>query len=256
MPPEFGNGDGRQVQFSSRPANKMTRQKPGATIRRASRVPTTPRPGVTFERRAWQAGHQIVAGVDEVGRGAWAGPLVAAALVLPSEPRHRALLTRRLNNAGLTPRDSKQLSHPSRVDIVRVLHSLDVRYAVSEIHPEELDSLGVGVANKRALCDAVEKLGDVDFALIDAFQLDDLECGRESVVGGDRRCMSIALASIVAKVHRDSLMLELDRHLPGYGFAKHKGYGTAEHALALDMLGVTRYHRKSFRPIAERLARE
>jgi ribonuclease HII len=233
----------------------MTIQKPGDAFRRASRVSATSRPGIVFERQAWQAGHRIVAGVDEVGRGAWAGPLVAAALVLPAESQRRALLTRRLNQAGLTPRDSKQLSHAMRVDIVHVLQSLDVRFAVSEVHSDELDVLGVGVANKRALCSAVERLGDVDFALIDAFQLDGLKCGRESVIGGDRRCLSIALASIVAKVHRDALMQELDLQFPGYGFARHKGYGTAEHAEALDSLGVTRYHRKSFRPVAERVAR-
>ena len=231
----------------------MTLKKPGDAVRRASRVSTAAAPHIKLERAAWDAGYEVVAGVDEVGRGAWAGPLVAAALILPRDSSRRARLTRRLNQRGLTPRDSKLLRHDVRRRIVDELRCLEFQFAIVEIPPSEVDRAGVGVANERALCEAIRSLGCVDYALVDAFRINGLECERKPVIGGDRVCMSIALASIVAKVHRDQLMCTLHEEWPGYGFDEHKGYGTRAHASALAQLGVSPHHRRSFRPVAERL---
>lgn len=232
----------------------MTRATPGNQVR-ASRFSVPRIPTIRFERAAWKAGFEVVAGVDEVGRGAWAGPLVAAAVVLPQDPVQRARLTRLFNHHGLQPRDSKLLSAEERIEVARAVRFIGLPTAIHEVAPDELDSLGLGVANRVALCSAVEKLPGVDFALVDAFRLDDLCCEFQSVVSGDRHCLSIALASIVAKVHRDAIMAELDHEYPGYGFAAHKGYGTRAHAEALDSLGACPAHRRSFRPVAERIVR-
>jgi ribonuclease HII len=233
----------------------MNSKKPGAPIRRASRSSESLSPHIRYERAAWRSGYMAVAGVDEVGRGAWAGPLVAVALVLPREPRVRSRLTRSLNRAGLSPRDSKLMTHEQRRRVVAVIDQVGLRYSIAEIAAPTVDSIGVGTANFLALREAVERLGEVDYALVDHFAVDALVCDGEPVSSGDRACLSIALASIVAKVHRDALMQSLDSVYPGYGFGAHKGYGTAQHADSLDRLGVTDQHRRSFKPVADRLAR-
>lgn len=229
----------------------MTFPKPGVPARRAS----LRSPGLRYEKAAWNSGHAVVAGVDEVGRGAWAGPLVAAALVLPQDPVTRARLTRTLNRQGLTPRDSKHLNHRQRLAIREVLDAVGISYAVIEIPVAEIDLHGVGEANQRALAEAVRSLAGVEYALVDAFPVEGLECRCHPVIGGDRLCLSIALASIVAKVYRDNILIELDAAVPGYGFATHKGYGTALHRQAIAELGVSEHHRRSFRPVAEALER-
>jgi ribonuclease HII len=231
----------------------MSTGKPRGQHRGAFRFPAGSGPTTRLERAAWKSGFSVVAGVDEVGRGAWAGPLVAAAVTLPKDRYARARLTRTLNQRGLKAQDSKLLSAESRERIVEVLQLLDIRSAVSVISPSVLDRMGVGVANRQALCSAVDNLGDVDFALIDAFEVESIRCQRRSVIRGDQVCLSIALASIVAKVHRDEMMRSLDIAYPGYGFAMHKGYGTRAHARALDHIGVSDQHRRSFRPVADRL---
>jgi ribonuclease HII len=221
--------------------------------RRASRVSVPSVPHLRYERAAWNSGYVAVAGVDEVGRGAWAGPLVAAALLLPREPHIRSRLTRSLNRAGLSPRDSKLMNHQQRVGVVELIHQVGLRYAIAELTAPVVDRLGVGNANHVVLCEAVATLGEADYALVDHFAVDAIACASEPVPAGDRTCFSIALASIIAKVHRDGYMQLLDRAYPGYGFATHKGYGTAQHADALDRLGVTDQHRRSFKPVADRL---
>ena len=233
----------------------MNSKKPGAVTRRASRISAPSFPHLRYERAAWRNGYVSVAGVDEVGRGAWAGPLVAAALLLPFEPHVRSRLTRSLKRAGLSPRDSKLMSHQQRWRVVEVIDQVGLRYAVAEIAPPIIDSIGVGRANIIALGQAVACLEEVDYALVDHFAVDAIGCDNEPVPAGDRTCLSIALASIVAKVHRDAHMQELERDYPGYGFGAHKGYGTAQHADALHRLGVTDQHRRSFKPVADRLVR-
>lgn len=222
---------------------------------RASRSSFPAKPNLRFERAAWRAGYEAVAGADEVGRGSWAGPLVAAAVLLPRDAGIRRRLTRLLNQSNLKPQDSKLVSPADRANIVDILCVMQIPMSVCEISPPEIDERGVGAANRAALCGAVHGLTDVDFALLDAFHLDDLRCDGLAVVGGDRRCLSIALASIVAKVHRDEIMRRLDASYPGYGFGQHKGYGTRMHAQALDTLGVSDQHRMSFQPVAASLDR-
>ena len=209
-----------------------------------------------WEQQAWRDGKQIVAGVDEAGRGAWAGPLVAAAVVLPREPQARGRITRAINRAATAVRDSKQLSADQRGRVMDVLTALDVPYAVAVIPVDQLDAIGLGRANRLALRRAVDGLTpEPEHVLVDAFRLDDLRCSHLPIIHGDNLSQTIAMASIVAKLHRDALMAGLDAELPGYGFAAHKGYGTAFHRAAIERHGVTRQHRTSFAPIAELLAR-
>jgi ribonuclease HII len=219
------------------------------TTRTAS--PNDERPNTKWERRAWAAGRDIVAGVDEVGRGAWAGPLVAAALVLPRDPQERARITRALNQADAPPRDSKLLTPLQRARALEVVCRLDIPHAIAEVTAVEIDELGLGPANRLALCRAVAGLVPAaEHVLVDAYRLEDLACPHEAIVRGDNRCVSIALASIVAKLHRDGIMQRLDREHPEFGFAWHKGYGTVAHARAIAEHGVSPHHRRSFAPIA------
>lgn len=206
-------------------------------------------PSLEWERRAWASGALAVAGVDEAGRGAWAGPLVAAAVVVPREPRARAALTRRLARLGITAHDSKQVRPQAREQLSVALGDLGWTTAVVQIDPAEIDAFGVGVANQRALQLAVERVA-ADHALIDAFRLPQLGCRSESIIRGDAQCLSIALASCLAKHSRDTLLHDLDARFPQYGFAAHKGYGTAAHQRALREHGPCAAHRHSYRPIA------
>lgn len=194
-----------------------------------------------------------MAGVDEVGRGAWAGPLVAAAVALPASPRERARLTRELRRLDTAIRDSKLLTAAQRERAYAALTALDVPAAVVTISPDEVDALGLGAANRAALCRAASAL-QPDHVLVDAFRLDDLPCGHDAIIHGDALCASIALASIVAKVTRDRIMIALHEEWPAYGFAEHKGYGVRAHAAAITRHGVTPHHRASFAPIARALA--
>jgi ribonuclease HII len=205
-------------------------------------------PTQRWERAAWSAGHAVVAGVDEAGRGAWAGPLVAAAVALPESGRARARLTREFNRLDVLVHDSKLLSPDQRDRAHAALCAVDIPRSVCVIDVRELDQLGLGVANREALRRAAAKL-DPQHVLVDAFWLDELPCGQQAIVHGDALCVSIALASIVAKVTRDRIMTELHEHWPQYGFAEHKGYGTRAHAAALAQHGVTPQHRASFAPI-------
>jgi len=253
--PGSGSVDGQPAQCSSKRKLNMSPTKPGVPMRRASSVSDRAYPNLRLERRAWHNGYVAVAGVDEVGRGAWAGPLVAVALLLPRDPLIRSRLTRALNRAGLSPRDSKLMNHGQRSRVVDVINRVGLSYAVAQVEVPMIDSIGAARANNLALCKAVQGLDEVDFALVDHFSIDAMHCDSEAIPKGDRICLSIALASIVAKVHRDEHMRALDHVLPDYGFSRHKGYGTSQHAEALDRFGVTDQHRRSFRPVADRLAR-
>ena len=227
-----------------------------ASVSKARRLPRSGSPSLRWEQRAWRDGKLIVAGVDEAGRGAWAGPLVAAAVVLPREPQARGRITRAINRAETAVRDSKQLSADQRGRVMDVLTALEVPHAVAVIDVEELDAIGLGRANQLALCRAVDELSpEPEHVLVDAFQLNELRCSHDPIIHGDNLSQTIAMASIVAKLHRDALMADLDCELPAYGFASHKGYGTASHRAAIERNGVCRQHRTSFAPIAELLAR-
>lgn len=205
--------------------------------------------GVARERRLARSGYRGVAGLDEAGRGSWAGPLVAAAVVLP--PISPTLL-RRLR--GL--RDSKQLSPPQRDRLAEAVRGCAVAVGVGLVGAALLDALGLSAAGRLAMERAVRVLGaSPDFLLIDAFPLPAVHCPQEAVIHGDALCLTIAAASVIAKVERDRLMDVLGGGYPGYGLERNKGYGTADHARALRTLGPTPEHRRSYAPLRSLLDR-
>ncbi|OIN67874.1 ribonuclease HII [Exiguobacterium sp. KRL4] len=191
-----------------------------------------------FEARYQAEGYKRIAGVDEVGRGPLAGPVVAAAVILPEGFYH----------PGLT--DSKQLSKQQRM--VAYQHIQDVaEIAIGIIEPEEIDRINIYQASKQAMQQAVAALKP-DALLVDAMKLD-MDLPQESLIKGDARSISIAAASVIAKETRDAMMAEYAQLYPEYGFAQHAGYGTAQHLQALDTIGVTPIHRKTFKPVLDRL---
>ncbi len=192
------------------------------------------------ELESWTEGFCFVAGVDEVGRGPLAGPVVAAAVVFP-----RGVPWPRVN-------DSKQLTEAERERLRDEIHAVPgVQIAVAEAGVDEIDRINILNATHLAMRRAVLQLKNVDFILVDGRPVKNLPYPSKALVGGDAKSASIAAASIVAKVYRDGLMKKLDVLYPGYGFAAHKGYGTGFHLEALTRLGVTPVHRKSFRPVRE-----
>ena len=192
-----------------------------------------------FEREAFTNGFAQVAGVDEAGRGPLAGPIVAGAVIL----------------AGPVPGldDSKRLSPNRREELFALLTSGRHAFATSVIGPEAIDKWGIQVANYRAMAEAAAQLDpSADFLLVDGFELPCCLIPQKRIVKGDRLSVSIAAASIIAKVWRDRIMMELDGVYPEYGFAKHKGYGTRLHLDALRRLGPCPAHRRSFVPVGRR----
>lgn len=208
-----------------------------------------------FEREAWEGGARRVAGVDEAGRGPLAGPVFAAAVCFD-----RDWLGREAEKtlAGLT--DSKQLSSQRRESFFALLTSPElsgaVAYGIAQATVEEIDSLNILRATHLAMRRAVEMIGTgeggVELALVDGLPVQGLPIPHRAIVKGDARSLSIAAASVLAKVSRDHLMAELDAKWPGYGFAENKGYGTAAHLKALAELGPCPAHRRSFAPVRAR----
>ena len=185
------------------------------------------------------AGCRLVAGVDEVGMGPLAGPVVAGAVVLPDE----------VDLPGLD--DSKKLSRVTRERLDVAIREQALAVAVAEVSPEEVDRLNVYHAGLTAMRRAVEALdARPDHLLVDARTIPGIGVPQTGIVGGDALDASIAAASVVAKVYRDATMQRLDTQHPGYGFARHKGYPTAQHLLALKRLGPSPVHRRSFAPVA------
>jgi ribonuclease HII len=204
-------------------------------------------PDWTLERAAVADGARLVCGIDEAGRGPWAGPVVAGAVVLDPETLGETLLR------GLD--DSKKLKPQAREVLFRELQAL-ARIGVGIADVDEIDSLNILQATMLAMARALGDLGTPapDLALVDGNRAPELACAARTVVKGDGLSLSIAAASIVAKVSRDRMMAELDRRHPGYGWARNAGYGTAEHQAALASLGVTPAHRRSFAPIRKILS--
>ena len=195
--------------------------------------------GNKFEKVARLRGATTIAGVDEVGRGALFGPVVAAAVILPPDTRIRGL------------RDSKQLLREERERLAKVVERKAVAIAVAEVDVETIDRVNIYQATRIAMTVAVGKLTLApDHLLIDAMRLD-LECAQTSIIYGDSLSISIAAASVIAKVYRDGRMRELDRDYPLYGLASHKGYSTPQHLAALEKYGPCPLHRRSFRPVAQ-----
>ena len=203
-------------------------------------------PTLETEQELWEQGFLRIAGLDEVGRGPWAGPVVAAAVILPSALGALTALT------GV--RDSKQLSSRSRErlydEIVSVAEATGVGWATSQ----EIDGCGIVCATRLAMQRALHDLGKVPDALIlDALVLPYVPLPQVAFPCADARSLSVAAASIIAKVTRDRWMVRVaEAAFPGYGFAGHKGYGSRAHQAALDRLGVCALHRRSFAPIASR----
>lgn len=194
-----------------------------------------------YERHARSLGATRIAGVDEVGRGALFGPVVAAAVILPEQ----IVLT------GL--RDSKQLRPKDRERLAEQIEGCALALSIAAVDAATIDRVNIYQATRLAMLEAVSGLAPApDHLLIDAMRLDH-PCPQTSIVYGDSLSLSIAAASVVAKVYRDRLMCELDAKYPEYGLAAHKGYGTARHRAALREHGATPMHRQSFAPVAEQL---
>jgi len=192
-----------------------------------------------FERAARKLGWTRIAGIDEAGRGALFGPVVAAAVIL--NPKRRIV--------GLD--DSKRLSPDRRAALAARIREHALAFAVAEVDSSRIDAWNIYQASRQAMTSALEQLSIVpDYLLIDAMQLDVL-IEQKSLIKGDARSVSIAAASILAKTHRDTRLEELDSAYPGYGLAQHKGYSTPEHMDALSRLGPTPLHRYSFAPVRE-----
>jgi ribonuclease HII len=195
--------------------------------------------GNKYEKLARATGAVLIAGVDEVGRGALFGPVVAAAVILPADTRIRGL------------RDSKQLLPEDRERLAAVVRSRAIGIAIEEVDAETIDRVNIYQASRMAMSSAVMRLDpEPDHLLIDALLLD-LPHAQTKIIYGDSLSISIAAASVVAKVYRDRRMCELDTEYPGYGLASHKGYATPEHRVALKNLGPSILHRKSFAPVLQ-----
>jgi ribonuclease HII len=190
------------------------------------------------------SGISLIAGVDEAGRGPCAGPLVVAAVVF-EDP-----LDSSLNDI----RDSKALSAKKREALATYIKASSLSYSIIEIWPEEIDSLGLHISNLEGMRRAIMKLSvQPDYILTDGYAISGLDAPSLAVWKGDQVSRTIGAASIVAKVHRDAIMEELDDQFPGYGFAKHKGYITRAHSESLRRLGVSPVHRRSFANISDLL---
>jgi len=201
-----------------------------------------------FERAWWSRGFTLVAGVDEAGRGPLAGPVVAAAVILPAT----------WANGGFDPRlielnDSKQLTEAQREDFFQILTThRDIQFAIAIVDAATIDRINILQATHRAMNDALAQLQpQPEHVLVDGRAVKSMELPHTAIVKGDARSYSIAAASVLAKVTRDRLMLEFDTQFPGYGFAVHKGYGTPQHLTAIEKLGPCAIHRMTFAPLKQ-----
>ena len=193
-----------------------------------------------LEKAATSCGFLRIAGCDEVGRGPMFGPVVAAAAILPLGCRISGL------------NDSKQLCENKRNELDVVIRAKALAFAIAAIDVETIDRINIRKASLLAMRTAVEQLSvQPDYLLIDGCDTIDWPCPQESVIHGDARSYSIAAASVLAKVYRDRLIVDLDSVYPGYGLARHKGYCSREHLAALDRLGPTPLHRKNWSPVAQ-----
>lgn len=192
----------------------------------------------SYEKNLWNRGFKYVVGVDEVGRGPLAGALVAAAVIL--DP----------NNPIIGLKDSKQLSHKKRVELLIEIKEKALAYAYHFVNVETIDKINVYQSSKLAMMESIKKLNiQAEFILSDAMPLKEMEIPYEAIIKGDTLSASIAAASILAKETRDDYMIEMDKQYPGYGFKKHKGYPTKAHLAALEQIGICDIHRKTYKPV-------
>jgi len=196
-------------------------------------------PGLQLEQALWHKGIKYIGGIDEAGRGAWAGPVMAGAVILPNDSRIRLTL------AGV--RDSKRMTPRQRERWVLEIKSVALAWSVGLASAAEIDEIGILPANRLAMTRAIQGLSlTPEYHLFDFIHWKDCPFPGEKLVKGETQSLSIAAASVLAKTTRDALMCELDEQFPGYRLARHKGYGTAIHAAALRALGPSEIHRQSF----------
>lgn len=201
-------------------------------------TPVLSRPHAKYEKRLFNEGYQAVAGVDEVGRGAWAGPLIACAVIMPHKPRIYGV------------RDSKQMVPNKRYEICERLKEKAVSIGIGVVQHAEIDQIGIVQANELAMLRAIQELDAApDHILIDAFKISNLPIPHSAIAHGDALVYSIAAASIIAKTTRDAMMEQLAEQYPAYGFETNKGYGTDAHRTSLDQHGTCPIHRISFHPM-------
>ncbi len=195
-----------------------------------------------YERQAKAKGYRWIAGTDEVGRGPLAGPVVAAAVILPEDA----------NLPGI--KDSKKLTEKQREQLAVLIKEQAVAWAIAEVSEKEIDAINILEASRLAMRYAVEQLTKMqaaDFVLVDGLPNPQIPLPSQAIVKGDNQSISIAAAAIIAKVYRDHLMEDYEKQYPGYGFAVNKGYPTAEHLKAVAELGPCAIHRMSFRPLSQ-----
>ena len=208
-------------------------------------------PDLSYEKRLWRKGYKFVVGIDEVGRGAWAGPIVVSAVVFPSA------VTKQFSNLAIEQlgiNDSKLLKPRLREQLAKEIKKRALAWDVSEIGVGVINKIGIGKATEKAMrktiSDLAKKGKNPDFVLVDFYSIPYLRgLGRKNQLGikhGDQKSISIAAASILAKVHRDGLMRSLSRKYPQYDWGRNKGYGTRLQQKAILRYGLTRYHRKEF----------
>lgn len=192
-----------------------------------------------YEQSLYSQGFKAIAGIDEVGRGPLAGPVVAAAVILPTEEEILGL------------NDSKQLSEKKRNQLYDEICKKALAIGIGVVDSQRIDEINIYQASKEAMKQAIAQLElQPDYLLIDAMSLE-LPIAQQGIIKGDAKSASIAAASIIAKVYRDRLMQEYDQQYPGYGFAKNAGYGTKEHLTGLQTQGITPIHRLTFAPIKD-----
>ncbi|MBI3947969.1 MAG: ribonuclease HII [Armatimonadetes bacterium] len=197
-------------------------------------------PRASLEEALRAAGCQAVAGVDEAGRGPLAGPVVAAAVILAFPCRVEGI------------RDSKLLSPGQRERLFAAIHAGAVAVSIGAADVETIDRINILQASRLAMRQAVAGLGTPpDYLLVDAVTVPGVSCPQRAIVHGDRLCLSIAAASVIAKVTRDRVLVDLDRRYPEYGFAAHKGYATRDHLARLERYGACPEHRRSFAPVRQ-----
>ena len=205
-------------------------------------------PNLDEEDKLKAQGYELIAGIDEVGRGALAGPVVASAVILPYPAN--------LSWLGLV-RDSKELNSRKRETLFDLINKEAVAVGIGIVPSQVIDSINILKATKLAMVQAVEKLPkQPSFLLIDRVTLSQCPIPQRGITRGDKLCLSIACASIIAKVTRDRIMEEFDQTYPGYGFAQHKGYGTGSHISCLRKLGPSPIHRLYFAPVRNLITRQ
>ncbi|MFK7602910.1 ribonuclease HII [Deinococcus sp. SM5_A1] len=200
-------------------------------------LPPSVTPDWAYEREHWRRGYFRVAGVDEAGRGAWAGPVTVAAVILPGLAMDYPF------------RDSKQLTAPQREEYAAEVRRVALAYAVEHAWPDEIDELNILGATHAAALRALERLRPPPQALVTDYLKLRVRIPISAPPKADALSYSVAAASLLAKTERDAVMRELDLRHPGYGFAAHKGYGAPAHRAALEQLGVSEAHRRTFAPI-------